>query len=172
MPPRNRTEALSSLGLRRGVKCSAADVSDCDGQRESAPFSFDNRISHSLRKRVTMPLAQLRRPSHVDRVQSGDPRFSVGQVVHHQLFGYRGVVIGVHAQFQGDDDWYDRVARSRPPKDQPWYEVLPHDSVHQTYVAQRNLTADTSGRPVRHPLLGVFFREFDGRRYRVGGMIN
>lgn len=105
----------------------------------------------------------------MSRVQ---PKFARGELVHHRLFNYRGVIVNVHPTFQGDHEWYERVARSRPPKDQPWYEVLPHGFFHQTYVAERNLEADASGQPIRHPLLGVFFREFDGQRYRVGGLVN
>jgi heat shock protein HspQ len=100
------------------------------------------------------------------------PKFARGELVRHRLFNYRGVIVDVHLTFQGERDWYERVARTRPPKDQPWYEVLPHGSLHQTYVAERNLDADASGRPIRHPLLSVFFSEFDGRHYRVGGLVN
>jgi heat shock protein HspQ len=46
--------------------------------------------------------------------------FTIGQTVHHRKFGYRGVVMGVDEAFQGSDEWYDQVARSRPPKDKPW----------------------------------------------------
>ena len=44
-------------------------------------------------------------------------RFYVGQIVHHLRFDYRGVVFDVDPTFQGTDDWYEAVARSRPPKD-------------------------------------------------------
>ena len=42
--------------------------------------------------------------------------FFMGQIVHHKKFDYRGVVFDVDATFQGTDEWYERVARSRPPK--------------------------------------------------------
>lgn len=87
-------------------------------------------------------------------------RFSVGELVHHQLFDYRGVVIDVDSEFSGSDEWYDQVAQTRPPKDQPWYHVLVDQSQHQTYVAQRNLGVETDPRPIQHPLIGVYFQEF------------
>lgn len=40
---------------------------------------------------------------------------------------------------------------------QPWYQVLVHDSQHQTYVAQRNLQADNRDEPIHHPELGAYF---------------
>ena len=93
------------------------------------------------------------------------PRFSVGDVVHHNKFDYRGVVVEVDAHFQGSEAWYEAVARSRPPKYSPWYHVLPHGAEHQTYVAERNLEADLSGLPVQHPLVERYFTDFSDGQY-------
>lgn len=93
-------------------------------------------------------------------------KFYVGQLIHHRLFGYRGVIFDVDPVFMGTEEWYQQMARSRPPKDRPWYHVLVHDAVHTTYVAERNLEADGAGEPVRHPLLGEFFTGFAEGRYR------
>jgi heat shock protein HspQ len=92
-------------------------------------------------------------------------RFAVGQLVHHRLFGYRGVVFDVDPVFSGSDAWYEQVARSRPPKDAPWYHVLPHGALHTTYVAERNLEPDESGAPIVHPLLDELFDALEGGRY-------
>ena len=100
------------------------------------------------------------------------PRYQVGQIVSHKLFGYRGVIVDVHRNYQGTEEWYERVAKSKPPKDQPWYEVLVHDSSRTTYVAERNLDIDISGMPIEHPMIRMFFNEFHKGRYRVGGLVN
>ena len=92
-------------------------------------------------------------------------KFKIGQVVSHKLFDYKGVIFGADPQFKGTASWYQQVARSRPPKDAPWYHVLVHDSGHMTYVAERNLEEDTSGEPIRHPLLEQFFDDFRGGLY-------
>ncbi len=55
-------------------------------------------------------------------------KFYVGQLVYHKRFDYRGVVVDVDPQFQGDDEWYEVMACSRPPKDKPWYHVLVHNA--------------------------------------------
>ncbi len=94
-----------------------------------------------------------------------DAKFGPGQMVHHKRFGYRGVITDVDAQFEGTEQWYEAVARSRPPKDQPWYHVLVHGAVHQTYVAERHLEPDLSGEPIDHPLLAVYFDEMRDERY-------
>lgn len=93
-------------------------------------------------------------------------RFSPGEVVHHRRFNYRGVVVDVDAEFSLTEEWYEQVARSRPPKGEPWYHVLPDGEQHMTYVAQCNLEPDDSGAPIRHPLLAHFFEHFEGGRYR------
>lgn len=98
-------------------------------------------------------------------------RFGVGDCVHHLRFGYRGVVFDVDATFQGSDEWYAEVARSRPPRDAPWYHVLPDGADHTTYVAERHLEPDSSGHPIDHPLLEELFDAFeDGRYLRSGGL--
>jgi heat shock protein HspQ len=92
-------------------------------------------------------------------VSGREAKFQVGQVIHHRLFDYRGVIVDVDATFEGTEAWYQSVARSRPPKDQPWYHVLVHQAEHMTYVAERNLEPDLSGEPVVHPVLDQFFDE-------------
>ena len=92
-------------------------------------------------------------------------QFAVGELVHHRLFDYRGVVVDVDPGFQGTEEWYRAVAKSRPPKDKPWYHVLVHDSFHTTYVAERNLESDENPHPIRHPMVEQFFTRFENGRY-------
>lgn len=91
---------------------------------------------------------------------SAQAKFAIGQPVSHRLFGYRGVVYDVDPVFLGSEEWYEQVAKSRPPKGQPWYRVLVHDAQHETYVAERNLAADLSGDAVVHPAMTELFSEF------------
>ena len=99
-------------------------------------------------------------------------RFSVGELIHHRLFGYRGVIVDVDRNFQASEEWYRAVAKSRPPKDRPWYHVLVHGSDHSTYVAERNLEADSGTAPVEHPLLDQFFAKFENGKYIRRGSNN
>ena len=70
------------------------------------------------------------------------PKFCLGQRIHHKLFNYHGVVVGVDEIFKSSEEWYELVAKSCPPKDRPWYHVLVHGNNSQTYVAERNLETD------------------------------
>ena len=92
-------------------------------------------------------------------------KFSVGELIHHRLFDYRGVIVDVDRKFQSTEEWYEAVAKSRPPKNKPWYHVLVHGSDHTTYVAEQNLEPDGVGDPIIHPLLGHFFSRFDDGKY-------
>ncbi len=92
-------------------------------------------------------------------------RFFVGQLVEHLKFGYRGVVFGVDPEFSLTEEWYEQVAKSRPPKDQPWYEVMVDGASNTTYVAQRHLQASEDFSQISNPFLGRYFGGFDGRKY-------
>ncbi len=91
-------------------------------------------------------------------------KFSIGQCIQHRLFDYRGVIVDVDPEFLGMDEWYEQVARSRPPKDEPWYRVLVHDSGHETQ--------DGSNEPVNHPLLHEFLYGFEHGHYQSNRYIN
>jgi len=94
-------------------------------------------------------------------------KFSIGQLVTHKLFNYRGVIVDVDPVFQGTAKWYENVALSRPPKNKPWYRVLIHNACHETYVAERNLDNDASGEPVNHPLVDSCFDSFKDGHYVI-----
>ena len=92
-------------------------------------------------------------------------KFAIGQLVQHRLFDYRGAIVDVDATFQGTEEWYEHVAKSRPPRDAPWYHVLVHDAEHTTYVAERNLESDNRPDPINHPLVDDLFSHFEHGRY-------
>ena len=92
-------------------------------------------------------------------------KFTVGQLIMHKLFNYRGVIVDVDPCYQGSDEWYNKIALTRPPRDKPWYHILVHDATHETYAAERNLEPDDSAAPVHHPLLSEYFDAFVDGRY-------
>ena len=74
--------------------------------------------------------------------KSAKAKYCIGQLIQHKLFDYRGIILGVDLEFKSTDEWYEEVAKSRPPKNEPWYHVLVHQKGHQTYVAEQNLQPD------------------------------
>ncbi len=102
----------------------------------------------------------------------GRAQFRVVKLIRHKLFPYRGVIVDVDPEFSNSEEWYEMMAKSRPPKDQPWYHVLVHDAEHVTYVAERNLEADSSEAPVDHPLIERFFSGIRGGCYITRQAVN
>jgi heat shock protein HspQ len=98
-------------------------------------------------------------------------KFFVEQIIHHKKLDYRGAVFDVDATFQGSDEWYESVARSRPPKDRPWYHVLVDEAGHTTYVAERHLESEERGKPIEHPLIAELCGECSEGRYSMRGRI-
>ena len=101
-----------------------------------------------------------------------EAKFQVGELIQHKLFDYLGVVFDVDPVFSGSDEWYDQVARSRPPKDKPWYHVLVDRADHTTYVAEQNLAPVDEFKPISHTLVDHYFSEFDGKRYSLRRRLN
>ena len=98
-----------------------------------------------------------------------EARFAVGQRVHHKLFDYRGVVVGVDQTFQLTEEWYEEVAKSRPPKDQPFYHLLAENDsdAYHAYVSEQNLLQDESGEPLLNPEVSEVFGDFLGDHYEL-----
>jgi heat shock protein HspQ len=96
-----------------------------------------------------------------------EAKFSIGQLIHHNKFDYRGVIVDVDADYKGTDEWYEQVARSRPPKDKPWYHVLVDNSDQMTYVAERHLEPTENHRPINHPAIDIYFENIQNGVYQL-----
>jgi heat shock protein HspQ len=92
-------------------------------------------------------------------------KFHIGQIVEHNKFDYRGVIFEVDPVFAQSEEWYQQVARSRPPKDEPWYHVLVDNATHTTYVAERHLEAAADLSAVNHPAINEYFSAYRDGKY-------
>lgn len=92
------------------------------------------------------------------------PGFSVGQIVQHRRYGYRGVIVDLDYSCQASDAWY-AMNQTQPDRNQPWYHVLVHDSDMVTYAAETSLMDDDSKDAIDHPMVALFFEEYDGSHY-------
>ena len=100
-----------------------------------------------------------------------EARFSIGQVVKHRIFPFRGVIFDVDPVFNNTDDWWLSIPEDiRPRKDQPFYHLLAEndETEYVAYVSEQNLLVDDTGEPVRHPQVREYFESFDPkhRSYR------
>ena len=100
-------------------------------------------------------------------------RFTIGDVVRHRLFDFRGVIFDIDPVFANTEEWYDAIPEdSRPRKDQPFYHILAEnaDSSYVAYVSQQTLMTDESDEPVDHPAIGGLFDAFADGRYQLKRM--
>jgi heat shock protein HspQ len=105
-------------------------------------------------------------------VRKINAKFSLGQIVHHRFLNYRGVIVDVDPVYQGSDSWYERMAKTRPPKDAPWYYVLVDNGTRNTYVSECNLEADLSKESINHPLVEEIFDDFIDGAYVAHRVVN
>jgi heat shock protein HspQ len=97
-------------------------------------------------------------------------QFSIGEVVRHRLFDFRGVVFDIDPVFANSEEWYQAIPEEiRPAKDQPYYHLLAEnqESSYIAYVSQQNLLPDTLGEPIDHPAIPGLFEGFTDGRYRL-----
>lgn len=99
-----------------------------------------------------------------------EAKFSIGQVVRHKLFPFRGVVFDVDPEFSNTEEWLTAIPEPiRPSKDQPFYHLFAEnsDSHYVAYVSEQNLVPDETGEPVDHPQIELLFDETDEGGYRL-----
>jgi heat shock protein HspQ len=97
-------------------------------------------------------------------------RFTIGEVVRHRLFDFRGVIFDVDPVFANSEEWYEAIpAEIRPSRDQPFYHLLAEnaESSYVAYVSQQNLLRDEEAGPVDHPAISDLFDTFSEGRYRL-----
>ena len=99
-----------------------------------------------------------------------EARFSIGDVVRHRLFAFRGVIFDIDPVFANSEEWYAAIPEDvRPNRDQPFYHLLAEnaDSSYIAYVSQQNLERDESEEPIDHPAIHGLFEPFDHGRYAL-----
>lgn len=103
-------------------------------------------------------------------VEARAARFSLGQVVRHRIYPFRGVIFDVDPVFANTEDWWLSIpAEARPRKDQPFYHLLAEneETEYIAYVSEQNLLPDMTGTPLRHPQIGEMFDRSSDGSYKV-----
>ena len=95
-------------------------------------------------------------------------KFSIGDIVKHKHFDFRGVIYDVDFEFNNSEEWYQSIPKNvRPKKDQPFYHLLAENDeiTYEAYVSEQNLLDDDSEEPIKHPLLNEIFSGRRGSSY-------
>lgn len=99
-------------------------------------------------------------------------KFSVGQIVRHKHYSFRGVIFDVDPTFSNSEEWLDSIPEDvRPKRDQPYYHLLAEneETTYVAYVSEQNLEPDLTGVPCRHPQVSEFFSGLIAGTYKVHG---
>jgi heat shock protein HspQ len=75
----------------------------------------------------------------------GLAKFSVGQVVRHRVYPFRGIIFDIDPIFNNTEEWWKSIP---------------------AYVSEQNLLPDASGTPLRHPQVGELFALEEDGNYR------
>ena len=97
-------------------------------------------------------------------------KFSLGQVVKHRLFPFRGVIYDVDPEFSNTEEWWLSIPEGvRPHKDQPFYHLLAENAETEyiAYVSEQNLLPDETGEPLRHPQIDETFVKGENGQYQT-----
>ncbi len=97
-------------------------------------------------------------------------KFTIGQIVRHRVYPFRGVIVDVDSEFNNTEEWWQSIPQEdRPRKDQPYYHLLAEneDTAYMAYVSEQNLLIDKSGKPVNHPEVAQVFGKFLGDSYAI-----
>lgn len=94
-------------------------------------------------------------------------KYNVGQVIHHVLFDYRGVIVDVDSGFRvgGELNAQEQRPTRHAQDGRPWYHVLVDGTADRTYVSEQNLEPDILGVPVDHPDLIDYFEKLTTTGY-------
>ncbi|ASG65905.1 DNA-binding protein [Idiomarina sp. X4] len=101
-----------------------------------------------------------------------EAKFSIGQLVTHSIYGYRGVIIDADPEFTLSDSWYEKMATTKPSKQQPWYHILVNNSSIQTYVSESSLDVDLSEQEIQHPMIDLVFCGKSHGQYKLAENLN
>ena len=96
-------------------------------------------------------------------------KYTIGQVVKHRLYSFRGVVFDIDPEFNNTEEWWQAIPPdARPRKDQPFYHLFAENAETEyiAYVSEQNLLPDTSDTPIRHPQVAEVFVRDDSGAYR------
>ena len=95
-------------------------------------------------------------------------KFSIGTIVKHRHYDFRGVIYDVDFEFNNSEEWYQSIPKNvRPRKNQPFYHLLAESNniTYEAYVSEQNLLIDNSKEPVVHPLINEIFVGKKGSNY-------
>lgn len=167
----NAAKALEVVELELAGAKAELDALISNEDYSGAALQHDEVLRHSLRRRVL--------ELEVEKVARSSIAFSVGHIISHARYGYRGVIFGYTPTCVASEDWILQmgVDKLKHGRNQPFYHVCvdlrDRPGGQTTYVAQENLETHSGtldARPVYHPMVSKLFASFnaDAGTYELG----
>ncbi|MFT3730751.1 MAG: heat shock protein HspQ [Hyphomicrobium sp.] len=97
-------------------------------------------------------------------------KFSIGQVVRHRLYPFRGLIFDIDPEFANTEEWWLSIPEEvRPGKNQPYYHLFAEnaETTYLAYVSEQNLLLDDTNLPLRHPDIEDHFIADGNGGYRL-----
>ena len=105
--------------------------------------------------------------------ETHDPQraqFSIGQMVQHRTYAFRGVIFDVDPEYGSTEEWLMSIPEDiRPRRNQPFYHLLAENG-ENTYIAcvsEQNLLIDKSGEPPQHPDIELYLERNTQGNYQL-----
>ena len=81
-------------------------------------------------------------------------KYTVGQIVKHRIYPFRGVIFDIDPVFNNTEEWWQAIpAEIRPRKDQPFYHLFAENSETEyvAYVSEQNSASRHLGHAASSP---------------------
>jgi heat shock protein HspQ len=123
-------------------------------------------------KKTMVVKAAISKPVPLQPYESGmitakTAKYTIGSVVKHRVYPFRGVVFDIDPVFNNTEEWWNSIPEEvRPSRDQPFYHLFAENSETEyvAYVSEQNLLPDASKDPLRHPQISeMFVKTRDGK---------
>jgi hemimethylated DNA binding protein len=103
-----------------------------------------------------------------DSSVAGGPKFSTGQIVQSQRWGFRAVVVDFDLSCKAPEAWR-RQKGGGARLDQVWYHLFVDGSDQVAYAPEDSLELEEHPGAITHPLMQHFFARYEGGKYWRNG---
>jgi heat shock protein HspQ len=164
------TSLAATKSVGKTVKVKAAKIAQTVPAEQEETKPSETKIVASKAIAAARAKAAKAAKAAAPAVGMRHAKFSVGAVVKHRVYPFRGVVFDIDPVFNNTEDWWNAIPEEiRPRKDQPFYHLLAEnaETTYVAYVSEQNLLADKTGQPVRHPQVKEMFAADGNGQYKA-----
>jgi heat shock protein HspQ len=99
-------------------------------------------------------------------------RFSIGQIVAHEILQFRGVIVDIDFYFLSCLHFHADPSSSNQYKNQLWYHVLVENTSMRIYVPESDLRQSDRITAINHPSINDYFSHLKSGIYQTKFLIH